>query len=238
MDVEAWTPIYEAIVADFGFDPEADRRAREYLNERVRRFDLDRLDFDGHAVAIAGGSEGLAGEIEAAAAAERIVAVSSAATVLDDHGVEPDLVVTDLDGTPERAIALSRRGVPVAVHAHGDNLDALGRFLTRFDGQQVIGTTQVEPTDRALNVGGFTDGDRAAYLADHLGAGTLTFPGWDLEDPSVSTIKQRKLDWAARLLRCLERRRKERFGIIDDRRQALDQTLATADWATACRPTE
>jgi len=38
-------------------------------------------------------------------------------------------------------------------------------------------------------------------------------------------MKARKLDWAARLLRWLERRRNERFGILDGRRPELDAAL-------------
>jgi uncharacterized Rossmann fold enzyme len=235
MEYESWAPIYEAIVADFGFDPAADRRARASLDERVEPFDLGRLDFGGTMVAIAGGSETLSGEFDRVAAADRVVAVSSAADVLAVEGIQPDLVVTDLDGTPETAIELSHRGVPVAVHGHGDNLDALDTFLPQFELDQVLATTQVEPTERVVNLGGFTDGDRAAYLADAVGADTLTFPGWDLEDRSVSPIKARKLDWAARLLRCLERRRGDQFLPLADRRDALDATIAAAAWEPSCR---
>jgi len=52
------------------------------------------------------------------------------------------------------------------------------------------------------------------------------FPGWDFDDPDVDPMKARKLDWAAaRLLRWLERRRNERFGILDGRRPELDAAL-------------
>ena len=235
MEYEAWVPIYDAIVADFGFDPDADRRARDYLDDRVERFDRARLDFDGGTVAIAGGSEHLQKDLDQARAADRVVAVSSAAAVLRTDGVEPDLIVTDLDGTPETAVELSHQGIPVAVHAHGDNREALDEYLPQFASKQVLATTQVEPTERVLNVGGFTDGDRAAFIADALGAGRLTFPGWDLDDPGVSAIKARKLQWAARLLRCLERRRGDQFDLLDGRREPLDATIADASWGSSCR---
>ncbi|CDK38752.1 hypothetical protein BN903_46 [Halorubrum sp. AJ67] len=38
-------------------------------------------------------------------------------------------------------------------------------------------------------------------------------------------MKARKLDWAARLLRWLERRRGERFAVLDGRREAADEAL-------------
>ena len=235
MKYEAWAPIYEAIVADFGFDPDADRRARDFLDERVERFDLGRLDFDGQTVAIAGGSERLLDHLAQVRAADRVVAVSSAAAVLLDADRTPDLIVTDLDGTPETAIELSHQGIPVAVHGHGDNREALEEYLPQFAPKQVLATTQVEPTDRILNVGGFTDGDRAAFIVGALGAGRLTFPGWDLDDPDVSAVKARKLQWAARLLRCLERRRGDQFDLLNGRREPLDATIADASWGSSCR---
>ena len=64
--------------------------------------------------------------------------------------------------------------------------------------------------------------DRAAFLADHLGAARLSFPGWDFDDPGVGAEKRRKLRWAARLLAWLERRRDERFSVLDSRRGALE----------------
>jgi uncharacterized Rossmann fold enzyme len=85
----------------------------------------------------------------------------------------------------------------------------------------VFPTTQVEPRPPVVNVGGFTDGDRAAFLADHLGADSLVFPGWDFDDPGVSAQKRRKLRWAARLLAWLERHRGERFSVLDGRREAI-----------------
>jgi len=58
-----------------------------------------------------------------------------------------------------------------------------------------------------------------------VGAGRLVFPGWEFDDPDVGPMKARKLDWAARLLRWLERRRGERFGALDGRREEADAAL-------------
>ncbi len=223
MEFETWEPIYERIVRDFEYDPATDRQARDLLADFVTPFDFDRLDFENRAVAIAGGSQILDEELDRVRTADRVIAVSNAAAVLDRADTRPDLVVTDLDKTPETAISLSRRGVPVAVHAHGDNMDAVREFLPRFELTNVFGTTQVEPTDQVVNFGGFTDGDRAAFLADHLGAAHLTFPGWNFDDHTVSPEKQRKLLWAARLLLCLERRRDEQFAVLDGWRTDIEE---------------
>ncbi|APE95556.1 6-hydroxymethylpterin diphosphokinase MptE-like protein [Halodesulfurarchaeum formicicum] len=230
MDYAAWEPIYERIVADFGYDPTEDRAARDVLSELVEPFEFDRLDFRGRTVAVAGGSDTLESELDVLRDADRTVAASGAAAVMEAAGIRPDLVVTDLDKTPETAISLSRAGVPVAAHAHGDNVPAVREYVPRFDGESVFGTTQVEPLDNVYNFGGFTDGDRAAFLADHLGADTLRFPGWDFDDPTVSSEKAHKLRWAARLLGCLERRRNEQFPVLDGRRESIADVPQDTSW--------
>ncbi|MEF8892451.1 6-hydroxymethylpterin diphosphokinase MptE-like protein [Halodesulfurarchaeum sp.] len=230
MKFETWGPIYQLVVRDFEYDPTADRRARDVLDDLSTVFDFDRLDFAGETVAIAGGSKTLERELEQVRTADRVIAVSNAARVLQHAGISPDLGITDLDKAPETHITLSKAGVPIGIHGHGDNIPAVKRYLPRFDQNHVFGTTQVEPTERVVNFGGFTDGDRAAFLADHFGADQLTFPGWQFDDATVSMEKNRKLMWAGRLLRCLERRRHERFPVLDGMREELEDFPGGESW--------
>ncbi|MFD1569025.1 6-hydroxymethylpterin diphosphokinase MptE-like protein [Halorubrum laminariae] len=227
MNFETFEPVYETILADFGFGREADERARDIAAVRSSRFDLDRLgDWRGETVAVAGAAPCLTDEVAVARDADVVVAASTAADVLVDSGVDIDCMVTDLDKNPETAERLTREGTPVAAHAHGDNVPAVREWLPRFESAWTLATTQAAPSGPVRNLGGFTDGDRAAFLADHVGAGRLVFLGWDFDDPSVGPMKERKLDWAARLLRWLERRRGERFVVLDDRdRDELDAAL-------------
>ena len=132
-------------------------------------------------------------------------------------------MVTDLDKTPETARRLSERGVPVAVHAHGDNIEAIAEHVPTFEIGSILPTTQAAPSPPVVNPGGFTDGDRAAFLADCCGADRLVFAGWDFDDPTVTPEKAEKLRWAERLLRWLEERRGERFGVLDGRRSEIDR---------------
>ncbi|MFB6083003.1 MAG: 6-hydroxymethylpterin diphosphokinase MptE-like protein [Halorientalis sp.] len=221
MEFRTWEPVYETILDEFGYDRRGDERARDVLAELVAPFDTARLDFAGRRVAVAGAGPSLAAETDRAADADAVIAASTAAATLRDAGVAVDCMVTDLDGTPETAAELTEEGVPVAVHAHGDNVDAVREWVPRFDGEQVLPTTQAEPAGPVENVGGFTDGDRAAFLADHVGAAELTFVGWDFDDPDVSEAKGRKLRWAERLLYWLERRRGDRFDVLAGRRDGL-----------------
>lgn len=224
MDFDEWEPIYTAILADLGFDRTADERARDLLADFTVEFDLSRVAFTEKTVAIAGGGPLPPEELARIRRADRVVAVARAAEICDENEISVDLMITDLDTNPERAVALTRQETPVAVAAHGDNIPALTECVPKMDRQNVLATTQAEPHSHLLNVGGFTDGDRAAFIADHCGAASLAFPGWDFDDPDVDPIKRRKLVWAERLLRSLELRRNEHFGLLDGRRETIDMS--------------
>ena len=220
---EDWNPVYEAILEDFGYDRGDDERARDRLADLVageEPLSPDDIDLTG-TVAICGAARTLADELDVVRRADRVVAASSAAAVCLDAGIAVDCMVTDLDKTPETARDLSERGVPVAVHAHGDNLAAIERYVPTFEIGAVLPTTQAAPAPPVFNPGGFTDGDRAAFLADCRSADRLVFPGWDFDDSSVTSEKAKKLRWAERLLRWLEQRRDERFAVLDGRRDGI-----------------
>ncbi|PSP82980.1 hypothetical protein BRC83_08050 [Halobacteriales archaeon QS_1_68_17] len=224
MNFAEWEPVYEAVLADFGYDRADDGRARDGLASLTGQFDLSRLDARGDRVAVAGAGPSLtdSAALERAGEADAVFAASAAAKRLEASGVAVDLMVTDLDKVPETARALTERGTPVAAHAHGDNVPAIEKWVPQFEGRHVLPTTQAEPAGPVRNFGGFTDGDRAAFLADYLGASELAFVGWDLDDPAVGAEKRRKLRWAERLLLWLERRRGERFALLDGRRERID----------------
>lgn len=213
--------MYEQIRADFGFSRAADVAARDQLVELVTGFDSPTCDWSGLSVAIAAPGPGLEAAVDTGIGADVVVAASSAGPKLHEMGVEPDLVATDLDGMPDDLNSLPEDTI-LAIHAHGDNTAALSTYVpTLRESHPVFPTTQVEPVDPVRNVGGFTDGDRAAFIADHFGASSLTFVGWDLADTTVSRLKRRKLTWAGRLLLYLESTRDERYEILDGRREQL-----------------
>lgn len=223
MRYETWEPVYNRILADFGFDPTADERARDVLAELCDPFDHRRLaDIAGGTVAICGGAPTLRDELTLARRADAVVAASVAADTLREARVEVDLMVTDLDKNPDTARHLTQEGVVVAAHAHGDNIDLVRRRVPSFADDYVLPTVQCAPAGPTENFGGFTDGDRAAFIADVFGAGEMVFPGWDFDDTELSPMKRQKLAWAERLLYWLEQRRGDRFGVLDGRRDAID----------------
>lgn len=223
MEFDTWEPIYEAICADFGFEREEDERVAAWMAERLGPPDLDRLAFEGDRVGVVVGA-GLDREaIADLSELDRVVTTADALERLDVGDIHPSLVVTDLDSTPARTCAHTRCGSMVAVHAHGDNEAAIKRWLPRMELRNVVGTTQGAPGSTLVNFGGFTDGDRAAYLADGLGADSIELIGWKLGDSTVGAIKQRKLEWASALLSELESHRGEHYEALDGHRVTIGE---------------
>jgi uncharacterized Rossmann fold enzyme len=225
MEFATWEPVYESLLDDFGYPRAGDERARDRLGALVGdqpTYDPDELSLAGSTVAIAGAGPSLEAEADDASAADVVLAASTATDRLEAVGVGVDCMVTDLDKNPETGRRLTTSGRPVVVHAHGDNVPAVERWVPEYDTAFVVPTTQAAPTDPVQNFGGFTDGDRAAFLADHFGAAQLEFVGWDFDDKSVDAAKRHKLRWAERLLHWLERRRGEQFAVLDGRRDGID----------------
>ena len=219
MEFEAWEPIYEKIREEFGFRRENDEYARDVLKKISPKSRVESLTkFEGAKVMIAGGARCIKNELDMVEGVDKIIAVSTAADVLLDEGVKIDMMVTDLDKNPSTSVSLSKRKIPVAIASHGDNIEYLRKWVPKCDLNYVIGTTQVEPIGNIVNCGGFTDGDRAAFLGDVLGASEMVFVGWDFDDGSVGIEKRRKLKWAEFLLRLLEEQRGQKFNVLEGRR--------------------
>jgi uncharacterized Rossmann fold enzyme len=142
-----------------------------------------------------------------------IFAADGATTAVLEQQVIPHLIVSDLDGRIEHIIEANAHGAFIAVHAHGDNIPALKTIVPQLVPARIIGTVQVHPAEGMFNCGGFTDGDRAVFLADSLGASTIILAGFDLgnyvgkysapkftKDQEASWWKREKLKIAKDLL--------------------------------------
>lgn len=141
-----------------------------------------------------------------------IVASNGSVRVLLEHGLNPHLVVTDLDGDFDFIARASLSGSIIVVHAHGDNVDKL-HLVESLEGP-IIGSTQVEPRPHVHNFGGFTDGDRAVYILFHAGYRRVILAGFDFEKPYSCPgkevrnpdVKRRKLEIARWLISRLVKR--------------------------------
>jgi uncharacterized Rossmann fold enzyme len=199
MQFSCWEPHYREILEYFGFDRAGDEEAARILASLLDRDNLLSLVTltDGNEVTVCGNAPCLKKELGRIKGV--VFAADAAAEVLEDNGIRPDAVFTDLDGATDRLIDMNREGTIVVIHAHGDNIPLLKHWVPRFPGK-VVGTTQAAPLPHVHNFGGFTDGDRTVFAADELGASSITLAGFDLDDKNVDPVKRGKLFWARKLL--------------------------------------
>ena len=94
--------------------------------------------------------------------------------LLRDWGLSPDIVVTDFDFKPEEVINCD---CLVLGHAHGDNIAYYPKYASRV--RKLLPTVQVWPRGCSLLIPGFTDGDRAVYLAYYMGAREIRIYGFN-----------------------------------------------------------
>jgi uncharacterized Rossmann fold enzyme len=210
-DFAAWEPIYEEILEDFGFDRTGDEEAARILScmlkekNTVSLSELKTAIFEKPAL-ICGNAPKLKKELsEIDLSAFVVIAADGAAAVLMDIGRVPEVICTDLDGNSEadieKEIMACEQGSIVLIHAHGDNIDKLEKYVPRF--KLFIATTQAKPFDKVFNFGGFSDGDRCVFVAREFGASKIKLAGFDFEDSSVNPIKKKKLEWAKKLIEIL-----------------------------------
>lgn len=206
MQFETWEPLYQAILEDFGFSRRRDEEAAELLNElllrRESQISAAEALLRGRRAMVCGNAPSLAQELEELPREPdddaALLAADGAVAVLLEQGMVPDILVTDLDGPFPAILKANQMGCIVVVHAHGDNIAALERYVPLLDG--IIGTVQCRPPDGLYNFGGFTDGDRAVFLAREMGAASIDLVGFDFEDQSVTPRKKKKLAWAKKLI--------------------------------------
>lgn len=108
-----------------------------------------------------------------------VLAADGATTALLKHEVIPDIVVTDLDGNLDDLLRAHALGSIFVVHAHGDNIPQLKNVVPLLS-ERVLPTTQTEPFGCLYNFGGFTDGDRAAFLCSSANVKAIVLAGMDL----------------------------------------------------------
>lgn len=236
-----WLPYYDAIAKDLGIDPEKDavasRMLADILNENKKvhtreevHMELERT-IEGKDVFVLGAGPDLEMELDRLVEEKRasgqwklpstgedvLISADGATSTVMSRGLIPHIIVTDLDGGTEDQIHCLSRGSIMLVHGHADNMKVLSKIGERLFGS-VLGTTQVDPSDGGGldNFGGFTDGDRAAFTAQHFRAGSIMLLGFNFNevgpkigdggmriadmDPAETEFKFKKLAWASILL--------------------------------------
>jgi hypothetical protein len=213
LTIKGWDSKYTKIAKDFRYSRKADRMAALLLNSTVRKhFPLSRLrsTVSGRPVFVIGSGPSLASAIPVLKRYNDVIKIcaDSALAALAKNRIRPDIIVTDLDGDLRLLERMGRKAV-VVVHAHGDNADKL-RFAKKF--KKCITTTQTQEVGRVRNFGGFTDGDRCVFLANHFGAEKIFLFGMDFgtkigrysnTKKSERKVKLKKLRYGKMLLEWL-----------------------------------
>ncbi|WP_457750634.1 6-hydroxymethylpterin diphosphokinase MptE-like protein [Thermococcus sp.] len=223
-----WEPFYRRILQEMGYSIREDKRAAEIL--RTLLLEGDEYILKEELRAILGKKAYIFGAGPSLEVALNefdfldgtLIAADGATTALLDAEIVPDIIVTDLDGRIPDIKLANDRGSFLVVHAHGDNIHKLTSYVPIFS--RILGTTQTEPLDVIYNFGGFTDGDRAAFLAEELGARKITLVGFDFGDivgrwskPSLKRhspiweTKKKKFSFAQELLKWLEKNGRARI---------------------------
>ena len=220
MEYSAWAPQYDRIRRAFGFPFDREEAAARTLTSLLADASADRgveeltRRIRGRLVVVVGLAPGAGAppvwRLPATSERAMIIAADGATARCLEAGLTPDVIVTDLDGPVPAEVTANARGAVVVVHAHGDNVEQLHRWVPEFSGP-VIGSWAGPPTRELLDAGGFTDGDRAVFLAEHVGAARILLWGFDFTTvdegaPAERSVKLRKLETARALLEWLARR--------------------------------
>lgn len=191
MEFGLWEKYYTEILDDFGFSREADEKSAKLLDEILSTEgcltlnDLSEIIGFSDKFIVFGAGPSLSEHVkdlkENYDLKEYVlVAADGATTALIEQRISPDIVVTDLDGNIDDILLANLRGANIAIHAHGDNIEKIASLTSFFN--NILGTTQAQPVGNLYNFGGFTDGDRAMFLAVALGASQITLAGMDFGD--------------------------------------------------------
>jgi uncharacterized Rossmann fold enzyme len=215
MNWQEWMPVYGALLDDFSFDRISEQRAVDAARQAAALYcpsPAAALEFlrkhIGREVIIAGDGAGLERDFRGLrrrhlAEGRCIISADGASTRLERLGVQSDVIVTDMDGSPDDEVRQNGMGGVLLLHFHGDNYRMAHSIASRLRGMCLI-TVQGEPGGGTFNFGGFTDGDRAVLLAESFGARTAYLAGFDFDHPREhgkgSGMKLRKLAWAKRII--------------------------------------
>ncbi len=233
LDIETWLPIYHAIANDLGIDPLEDANASRILSDLLsanpditpREESLEEASqlLKGKRAYVFGSGPDLEEELDRFTT-ERLsalkgddpswldsvlISADGATSALLAREIVPHIIVTDLDGALRDQLDCLGRGAVMFLHGHADNVGTLRTCVPELKGR-VVGTTQISPYEGGNldNFGGFSDGDRAVFIAEHFGASAIILLGFNFNEVGEkigeggirSGLTQEQEDWKFRKL--------------------------------------
>ena len=181
MTLDGWQQKYLEILKEFNYDRSREIKSAKILDLFLRnklRSSILEEKIRNKTVFVIGAGPSLSASLpylKKFKNVTKIVADGATQAMLENEMV-PDIIVTDLDGNMESLKRASESGSIMIVHAHGDNIKRLPHAISF---RYCIGTTEDRPFGKIRNFGGFTDGDRCVFLANHFRASKIIMIGMD-----------------------------------------------------------
>ena len=181
MTIVGWESKYKDILKDFGYSRKKDNQSCKLLDsllpKKTRVIQIKDL-IENRPVFVVGAGPSLPSCISILKKYKKItkIVADGATKAIIENNLKPDIVITDLDGDIKSLKKAGGTNTIMIVHAHGDNAEKI--HLVK-DFKNCIGTTQTKPVGKVHNFGGFTDGDRCVFLANHFKAKKIILLGMD-----------------------------------------------------------
>ena len=181
MTVLGWKKRYSDILKEFRYDEKKDEESAIILDSILEKSDVSEKIITlvrQKTVLIIGSGPSLSSAIPELKKYKNTVKIAADSSIkpLVENGIIPDIVVTDLDGDKNTLDRIAKTKSIFVVHAHGDNIEKL-EFAKKF--KNCLGTSQSHSFKKIQNFGGFTDGDRGVFLANHFQAKKIILFGMD-----------------------------------------------------------
>jgi uncharacterized Rossmann fold enzyme len=218
MFYKEWEPIYKQIISDFNFSLIKDVKAANILNKILTDKEIISINLlnkliKNNEIFVFGAGPSLEKSIlkNIKMFKDKLkISADGATSALMKYKIYPDILVTDLDGKISDQINANLKGSIAIIHAHGDNIDIIKEYVPKFK-KKILGSTQTNPDnyDFVYNFGGFTDGDRAVFLAEHFNVKKINLIGFDFNkeigkysypNDKNKKLKLQKLKWCERLI--------------------------------------
>ena len=198
-----WKKKYHEILKELNYSEKKDKESSIVLNSILKKTNINKKIISlikGKTVFVIGSGPSLASAIPKLKNYKKIVKIAADSSIkpLVTNGIIPDIIVTDLDGDMKTLEKIGKTNSIFVVHAHGDNIEKLD-IVKKF--KNCIGTTQSTPFDKIKNYGGFTDGDRGVFLANHFQAKRIILLGMDFGDQIGKYSDTKKSDRKIKMIK-------------------------------------
>ena len=199
MTIIGWESKYRDILKDFGYSRKKDGQSCRLLDSLLpKKTKIKRIRdlIENKPIFVIGAGPSLQSCIPILKKHKKVtkIVADGATKAIIENGLKPDIVVTDLDGNIKSLKKAGRTDTIMVVHAHGDNSEKI-HLVKNF--KNCVGTTQTKPVGEVHNFGGFTDGDRCVFLANHFKAKKMILLGMDfgtkIGKSSKRTVSNRRI---------------------------------------------